>query len=303
MASIFDGVAGAILSAGGGIIGNVMNRNAIREQNKANKDLAKYQFDLNMQAWHQQNQYNSPAAQVARLQAAGLNPQLAYGSGSNAGNASSVPQYEAPHMEAYQGNAKDMAQIMNLMPIAQLNQLTAQTRLIDAQTDKEKQLAKEAGARTEGMSYDNVYKKERAAFAGNLASLEYMMKQNDYSLQGINMKLVDAQLKTQSAEAAIKNIQQLYADEMTQAELEVLRKRAENLGASTAHFNQLVEQIKTLTPAQKSKLFAEIAELNQNYNINLPTEKMAETLGISPKMAAFVKVLITLFNGNGKKGK
>ncbi len=297
---LFEFLGGA-LGAAGGVVGNIMNKSAIREQNKANKDLAKYQFDLNMQAWHQQNQYNSPASQVARLQAAGLNPQLAYG--SNAGNASSVPQYEAPHMEAYQGNAKDMAQIMNLMPIAQLNQLTAQTRLIDAQTEKEKQLAKEAGTRTEGMSYDNVYKKERAAFAGNLASLEYMMKQNDYSLQGINMKLVDAQLQTQSAEAAIKNIQQLYADEMTQAELEVLRKRAENLGASTAHFNQLVEQIKTLTPAQKSKLFAEIAELNQNYNINLPTEKMAETLGISPKMAAFVKVLISLFNGNGKKGK
>lgn len=295
MGSIFDGIAGAVLSAGGGIIGNIMNRNAIREQNKANKDLAKYQFNLNMQAWNAQNQYNSPAAQVARLKAAGLNPQLAYGSGSNAGNASSVPQYEAPHMEAYQGNAKDMAQIMNLMPIAQLNQLTAQTRLIDAQTAKEKQLAKEVGERTKGMEYDNTYKKAKSGYAGNLASLEYLMKQNDYAMQGLNMRLINHQININSADEAIKNIQKIYADRMAQAELEVLKKRAENLGASTAHFNQLVEQIKILTPTQKEKLLAEIGSLNQNININLPVEKMAEELGISPQMASFLKIIVSIF--------
>lgn len=284
---VFEFLGGA-LGAAGGVVGNIMNKSAIREQNKANKDLAKYQFDLNMQAWHQQNQYNSPAAQVARLQAAGLNPQLAYGSGSNAGNASSVPQYEAPHMEAYQGNAKDMAQIMNLMPIAQLNQLTAQTRLIDAQADKEKQLA-------EGAKYDNVYKKEKSLIAGSLVSLEYLYKQNENAMQGLNMKLVEHQADNQAADAALKNIKAIYYNDIQEAELEVLRKRAENLGASTAHFNQLVEQIKTLTPAQKGKLFAEIGALNQNININLPIEKMADELGISPQMASFLKIIVSIF--------
>ena len=286
---------GTAISAAGGLAGNYMNRRAVREQNRANMKLAEYQFNRNVEMWNMQNAYNSPSAQIQRLKAAGLNPQLAYGSGSNAGNATSSPSFEAPHMEAYQGNARDMAQIMNLMPLAQLNQLTAQTRLIDAQTEKEKQLANEAETRTEGMSYDNVYKKEKAALAGSLVSLEYLYKQNENALQGLNMRLVEKQADNQAADTALKNIKALYYDEINQAELEVLRKRAENLGASTAHFNQLVEQIKTLTPAQKSKLFAEIGALNQNININLPIEKMAEELGISPQMASFLKIIVSIF--------
>lgn len=291
---VFD-FLGAALGVGGGIAGNIMNRNAIKQQNEANKQLAKYQFDLNMQAWHEQNRYNSPSAQVARLQAAGLNPQLAYGSGSNAGNASSAPTYQAPHMEAYQGNAKDMQAIMSLMPLYQLHQMAAQTKLIEKQTEKEEALTWETDTRAEANMYDNKLKRERGFRAEQFVELEYLMQHSGVVLRDQQISKLKMDIKAVDLDNAIKRIQQVYQGDIYQAQLNEMRKKAENLGASTDHFYALVNQIRTLTPAQKSKLFAEIDNLQQTNSINLPIEQMADQLGISPKMASFLKIIVSIF--------
>ena len=59
---------------------------------KQSKDLMRYQYELNQMAVENQNRYNSPIAQMERLQsrAAGLNPNLVYGNGVE-GNQSSAP--------------------------------------------------------------------------------------------------------------------------------------------------------------------------------------------------------------------
>lgn len=57
---------------------------------KQSKDLMRYQYELNQQAIENQNRYNSPVAQMERLRAAGLNPNLVYGNGVE-GNQSSAP--------------------------------------------------------------------------------------------------------------------------------------------------------------------------------------------------------------------
>lgn len=44
-----------------------------------------------MQSWQLANDYNHPIQQMERLKAAGLNPNLVYGSGSVAGNTTSAP--------------------------------------------------------------------------------------------------------------------------------------------------------------------------------------------------------------------
>lgn len=88
----------SILGVGASFIGQrarhkQQTRN-IREQLAADRSLAneKYAHDLRM--WQLQNEYNTPAAQMARLRDAGLNPHLVYGSGSVTGNtAGQMPQY------------------------------------------------------------------------------------------------------------------------------------------------------------------------------------------------------------------
>lgn len=64
--------------------------------NKANRDLAQMAFDRNRQMWMEANQYNSPAAQMVRLKAAGLNPHLVYGGNAVGNQSGSIPTYQAP---------------------------------------------------------------------------------------------------------------------------------------------------------------------------------------------------------------
>lgn len=76
---------GAIAGAAGSIIGGGMNYLANRENNKANLNLYREQQQDNLSYFNMQNEYNHPSAQRSRLQEAGLNPALMYGSGSAGG--------------------------------------------------------------------------------------------------------------------------------------------------------------------------------------------------------------------------
>lgn len=63
----------------------------------ANRSMAEYQYSKDLEMWNRGNVYNDPSAQMQRLKAAGLNPNMVYGSGSAAGmSAGQLPKYNAP---------------------------------------------------------------------------------------------------------------------------------------------------------------------------------------------------------------
>lgn len=85
----FD-LAGGIISGVGSLVGGIFGSSsskyaakaqlqAVRESNKANLDLAKYQNDWNVAQWNRQNAYNTPAMQRQRYEEAGINPYFAMG--------------------------------------------------------------------------------------------------------------------------------------------------------------------------------------------------------------------------------
>lgn len=92
-------VLGAAIQGGSGLLGGLINilgrKNAVKWQLKHDKAMADYQFNKNVAMWNMENKYNSPSAQMSRLKAAGLNPNMIYGSGSSAatGQAHELPQY------------------------------------------------------------------------------------------------------------------------------------------------------------------------------------------------------------------
>ena len=93
--------AGAIAGAGsliGGLFSSSGSRyaarkqlQAVRETNQMNYQIAQQNNAFNERMWNMQNEYNSPDAQRARLEAAGINPYLML-DGSSTGVAQSAPQ-------------------------------------------------------------------------------------------------------------------------------------------------------------------------------------------------------------------
>lgn len=79
-ASIGEGAIGA----GIGMIGSAISQ---AQNYKYSKKLMELQYQQNLDLWNKQNAYNAPSAQMQRLQAAGLNPNLVYGNGVS-GNSS-----------------------------------------------------------------------------------------------------------------------------------------------------------------------------------------------------------------------
>ena len=73
-------VGGAVNAVTGGLFSDFSGQ---AQQNDANAKA--------MQAWQIANDYNHPIQQMERLKAAGLNPNLVYGSGSVTGNTSGAP--------------------------------------------------------------------------------------------------------------------------------------------------------------------------------------------------------------------
>lgn len=97
---------GGAVSATSGLVAQHM-------ANKRNKQESELAYRRQQQQIAQQNQYNSPAEQVSRLRAAGLNPNNAYGAeGSTVGNQESAAEYEptqySPVVNPGTGQASEM---------------------------------------------------------------------------------------------------------------------------------------------------------------------------------------------------
>lgn len=106
----------------------------------ANKALAEYQYQTNLEMWNRANEYNLPQNQMSRLQQAGLNPALVYGSGKVSGNTiEKIPEYQRPNIQ-YDYKAPqlpDLGSLMNVyMDIKQKNATIDNVRANTALTEQ-----------------------------------------------------------------------------------------------------------------------------------------------------------------------
>ena len=166
----------------GSMISNLFNRNATQRaaerDNRARSSEATNQRWWNELMWNKQNAYNTPTAQMERLEAAGLNPRLIYGqsSGGAAGNAGDVSGYSQPEIKStYKGN-------LAFQDIIASHQMEAQTDNIRAQEKVNQQTA--------------IVKSQEAL---NTA-LDYQQKSFDLGL--------DKDLREYNVQAAQANVQQ-----------------------------------------------------------------------------------------------
>lgn len=137
-------------SVGSNIIGGIFNRNAQRAANNTNMAIARETNAQNYQIFREQNefnkeqfnnylQYNTPAAQRARFEDAGINPYMALGSMQNGNAQSALTSANSAPMQATQVQPENgMANGIQsaLLNAATIMSAVSDARLKNAEADK-----------------------------------------------------------------------------------------------------------------------------------------------------------------------
>jgi len=164
---------GAAAQAISGVVQGKMNSDTARRNtdmtNQANREMAEFAYDKDLEMWRRGNEYNNPANQMERLKNAGLNPNMIYGSSKAVGNsAGQLPKYNAPKQSFnYQPVVQDLPGVISMYQDFALK--NAQIDNMEAQADihsKEAQVAE--------MLYGG--RARLAAAMGNMRNAEYNVK-------------------------------------------------------------------------------------------------------------------------------
>lgn len=212
---------GAALGIASSFAGNIANNRNIdtqvaaqQSENQKNREwnlnLARQQNRWNIEQWNRENAYNSPAAQMARYKAAGLNPDLMYGQ-QNLSAAS-------PEMTAGDGSQPtDVSNLANKRTIGDMITQAATTRLTNAQAKLAESQADKVDAETTGQTINNEW-------------LPQLLKgQTDINEADVKQKLADAGLKGKQIEVATEQIKVMQQSvKESQAKINDLQSQMEN---------------------------------------------------------------------------
>lgn len=216
-------LGGAAISAGGNMASTAIKNN---KSYKYTKKLAEFQNDINLKNWSLQNAYNNPQAQMARLKAAGLNPNLVYQNGGATTAAGDVGNVSVGQFEYDDPLTAGMSQFQNMLQ-AFLNKDS-----VAAEIEKK-------SAETEGIRSDNIFKGEHA---------KYVSEETKYWLKNleVNNEILEKQKQFLSAQTGLTNAQTQEAVLRWPLVFEEMRKIESEIqlnDANKKHLNALVIQI------------------------------------------------------------
>lgn len=230
-------IVNAVGSIGGALIGSNSSSNAVKQQNSGNLELAKYAYSQNLAQWNRENEYNTPANQIARLRAAGLNPNLMYGNSSAGGVSASSPNFNAPTLGAYTGQGAIGASIGQTVGDSVFKYLAAEKQQSENQLLKYQALSEQQ--RAQNFAADLVLKAKEAEMSGMRNSvygrlMDSVVRKGVAEAEGaeigntnarISGSLMASQIERNQAQA--KQLQE--QSKLTKAQAEQVVKKTENL--------------------------------------------------------------------------
>lgn len=266
-----------LIGAAASAAGNLFQPLVSVFQNKANRKFAVDQYERQrsdaIDFWNMQNAYNTPQAQMERFKAAGLNPNLIYGRGSE-GNAGAV---NVPSQAKFEGRAPDVAG-------AGRGALDALLRYQNVRGQR--LINNNLGAQNDVLRADADLKRATAAnmsIRTGLSSLDYSLRR-----QAKNSLLLELKSRGPIANARAN----LYTDQVRGQQLR----------------NQLSEQqyrqLENMNPLAIAKAGEIIKRLKEQGLLNKATleRKLKENkiVGFSggSEIGSLVRALITLFDVN-----
>lgn len=139
--SLIGGLIAGGVALGGSLIASRRSKKNVQQQGAFAKQEAEAERKSALDMWNRQTSYNAPEQQMARLQAAGLNPNLAYGSGNVAGLSADTPEHykrasTPDYGEQFSGIGQAMQQAPNILSQYQdFRYKAAQTRISNTEAD------------------------------------------------------------------------------------------------------------------------------------------------------------------------
>lgn len=181
-----------LISGAGSLIGGLFSSSgsryaarkqlqAVRETNHTNYQIAQDNNAFNERMWNLQNEYNTPSAQRARLEAAGINPYLML-NGSSTGVAESAPTADQSGSQVAPDVGSTIAGGYQSMGNA-ISSAASQIAQFAFQNDLQKANVAKTTAEAQNSDLQNEYDKLRNQFAAAqfLTDLRLKQKQGDIS--------------------------------------------------------------------------------------------------------------------------
>ena len=266
-----------------GAIGNFFTGGAsARKQYQYQSKLMDKQNQQQIDFWKMNNEYNTPFAQRARLEQAGLNPDLMYGGSGN------VPQSQMPSA-ASPGSAPNVdygsfsdnlrfamqAQVMDaqVSKIEHENQLLAEQALTQASLrDLQSGQAADALARAEHQKIYNRHADTRYFLENETRSLKNTLLGADVNSYETRLRLDQQRVANDNMRAKVQVLQLGLNEKKLKADMEKIR----------AEVSEIMSRIK-VNDVQRRKILADSIEteiLNKYYQDNgiVPSQSWAGKL-------------------------
>lgn len=271
-------VTGGLSAIGNAITGGASARKQYQYQSK----LMDKQNNFALSMYNMDNRYNTPVMQRARLEEAGLNPNLMYGSGgvSNvSGGAPGSASGQAPHVD-YGKPSDAISNVMQYALVnAQADKLNQESQLLAERAESEatsrelmKANARLAASRSLGQDIDNRFAEDRRWLENE--ALEYSNSLKKMDLQSYQYRLGLEARRVANDNMRVKNqVLQLGLNE---------KKLAADLSKIRAEVSEIMSRI-PVNNAQRRKIIADAFEtelLNKYYYSNgqVPNQSVTRSI-------------------------
>lgn len=271
-------VTGGLSAIGNAITGGASARKQYQYQSK----LMDKQNNFALSMYNMDNRWNSPVMQRARLEEAGLNPNLMYGNGGIQNTSSGVPgsaSGQAPHVD-YGKPSDAISNVMQYALVnAQADKLNQESQLLAERAESEatsrelmKANARLAASRSLGQDIDNRFAADRRWLENE--ALEYNNSLKKMDLQSYQYRLGLEARRVANDNMRVKNqVLQLGLNE---------KKLAADLSKIRAEVSEIMSRI-PVNNAQRRKIIADAFEtelLNKYYYSNgqVPNQSVTRDL-------------------------
>lgn len=230
------------LNLAGNLYTNMQNRRSQNAANRLNYQMQQEQNAWNEKMWHMNNEYNTPANQMKRLLAAGLNPDLMYGNPGQGTSAAPAQGTTPSHAEAFQslGFGDMFSNAQQLMMQKKAND--ANIRLMQSQADS---LDAETKLKERGMTVEEKrLKLQEKELQSTIDQFDKMMPYYQAQIEKIksDKKVSDEQADEIFWRNLMNSKTYGYQMERLQAELDKIKSEYKLNSKQAYYYTQLAEE-------------------------------------------------------------